>query len=290
LEQPEGSAARQLADFYLYNQQAPDVQAHYTWAQQQVNRGARPEDVMRHHLTKEEGFMPVPQGWTPEAATQTTTVPQVGWEELPSYMQTDWRQPFSEQEMGAMTQLSNIGLQDAAGREAASRASLAAQRGVPLSSEQAKLTPGFSRWYEEAGARERANLELAKIARGDQLRGEQSGYATNVYNQLMGFPTVQTSTTSPWMGVLQNQAGQYGQQAQQYGQMAGQTMGNIGTILGYAQAYNNAFGGGAKNTGQMALAGASGLSGAGNFYGFSPLEQNRLSLTGTTQAPFQLGR
>jgi len=205
---------------------------------------------------------PVPMPAAPVPSTTPTAPPwflQVP--ELSTGLNTaltgtpDWQNPFTPEQKGAMTNLSDVTIGDQYAQRNTGMQQMLARRGLApvggTSSMDTSAQVGLQNWLQQQQAAQRSQMALAGMQRGDQLRSENLGNLVNQnqleagrrsegrvdYNTLLNFLAGQTAA-QPDASVLYpgatgygNMAGQYGNMAGQYGNMAGQSMQGWGQLL-----------------------------------------------------------
>lgn len=184
---------------------------------------------------------------------------------LPWWMQVP---DTSGVEQGFST-LSRLGLDQATKNMQGDISQYYAQRGIPMSQQQANLIPRFRSNFLNALATENANKALMLDQLKTQRRGEAQTGFYNLGNYLTG-QQINPGLASTGVSMGQNNANMYNQQAQQYGQQSGLFGGVLGNILG------NMYGGGLFGGGTKAQSnGSGGMSGTwpvgGALWQYNPL-------------------
>ncbi len=173
----------------------------------------------------------------------------------------DWQQPFTPQQQGALTNLSDVNISDQYNQRNTAMQQMLARRGLgPVggtSSMDTSAQVGLQNWLQNQQANQQAQMSLAGMARGDQLRSENLGNLMNQqgleagqrgegrgnYSTLLIFLTSQAAAqpdaSSLYGGVsgYGNVASGYGNIADMYGNMATSSGQNLGNIL--AQLFGN---------------------------------------------------
>ena len=176
----------------------------------------------------------------------------------------DWQNPFTPQQAGALTNLSDVNISDQYNQRNAALQQSLAQRGLApvggTSSADISGQIGMQNWLQRQQANQQSQMALAGMQRGDQLRSEnlanlinqeqleaqQRGEGRLDYSTLLNFLTGQTaaqpepSALYPGVSAYGNMAGQYGNMAGMYGNLAGQSM------QGWAQLLAGLGGGGGR--------------------------------------------
>lgn len=245
LQAPEGSVQRRVAELALYNKDVPNTQQHYQNILADIGRGENPQAPINRVMA--QGWQSIPVGWKVPTATiggSTQTVPTTA--QLPSFMQVDWKQPFTPEQIGAMTSLSDVNISDAYKQRQGALTSEMARRGLAgpgaTSTADTSGLVGLQNWLQSQQANQRSNLTMAGIQRGDQLRGEQGSNFWNLFNTLQGNAAQfapQNTTPSMYMNALGNNATNYQNQAANYGNMAGQTLSGLGSTLAQQKSWND---------------------------------------------------
>jgi len=177
----------------------------------------------------------------------------------------DWQNPFTPQQAGALTNLSDVNISDQYNQRNQAMQQMLARRGLSpvggTSSMDTSTQVGLQNWLQNQQANQQSQMALAGIQRGDQLRAENIGGLLTQnqleggrrgegrldYNTLLNFLTgqaaAQPEASSLYGGVsgYGNVAGEYGNLANMYGGMASSSAGNLGNIL--AQLFGNQGGG-----------------------------------------------
>ncbi len=177
----------------------------------------------------------------------------------------DWQQPFTPQQQGALTNLSDVNIGDQYNQRNTEMQQMLARRGMSpvggTSSMDTSAQVGLQNWLQQQQANQQSQMALAGMGRGDQLRSENLGNLVNQmqleggqrgegrlnYNTLLNFLTGQTaaqpdaSALYPGASGYGNMAGQYGNMAGMYGNMASSAGQDLGNIL--AQFFGNQGGG-----------------------------------------------
>ncbi|MDO8472951.1 MAG: hypothetical protein Q7T05_03950 [Dehalococcoidia bacterium] len=188
----------------------------------------------------------------------------------------DWQQPFTPQQQGALTNLSDVNIGDQYNQRNTAMQQMLARRGMSpvggTSSMDTSAQVGLQNWLQSQQANQQSQMALAGMQRGDQLRSENLGNLVNQnqleagqrsegrldYNTLLNFLTGQAaaqpdaSALYPGAGQYGNMAGQYGNMAGQYGNMASSSAQGLGQLL--ALLYGNQ-GGGGGGYGQNSISG-----------------------------------
>jgi len=167
----------------------------------------------------------------------------------------DWQQPFTPQQQGALTNLSDVNISDQYDQRNQAMQQMLARRGLSpvggTSSMDTSAQVGLQNWLQNQQANQQSQMALAGMARGDQLRSENLGNLMNQqglevgqrgegrgnYSTLLNFLTgqaaAQPDASSLYGGVsgYGNVAGGYGNMANMYGGMAASSGQNLGNIL-----------------------------------------------------------
>ncbi len=186
----------------------------------------------------------------------------------------DWQKPFTPQQQGALTNLSDVNIGDQYNQRNTAMQQMMAQRGLApvggTSSMDTSAQVGLQNWLQNQQANQQSQMALAGMQRGDQLRSENLGNLVNQnqleggqrsegrgnYNALMNFLTGQTAA-QPDASSLYGGVSGYGNVANGYGNMAGM--------------YGNMASGSAQDFGNM-LAQLLGNQGSGtSIAGFTPV-------------------
>ena len=173
----------------------------------------------------------------------------------------DWQQPFTPQQQGALTNLSDVNISDQYKQRNTAMQQMLARRGLSpvggTSSMDTSAQVGLQNWLQNQQANQQSQMALAGMARGDQLRSENLGNLMNQqglevaqrgegrgnYSTLLNFLTgqvaAQPDASSLYGGVsgYGNVAGGYGNMANMYGGMAASSGQNLGNLL--AQLFGN---------------------------------------------------
>jgi hypothetical protein len=132
----------------------------------------------------------------------------------------------------ALSTLADTGLEATAKDQAASRAKLMASRGVPISAEQTRLTPGFDEWYRTAASEEKAQKALTLDQLQETYRNNAKSNVSMLGNYLASTAIDPTSVVSQGMNLASGQASSYGNTASQEGATASQAGMSFGSQLG----------------------------------------------------------
>jgi hypothetical protein len=150
---------------------------------------------------------------------------------LPSWMQTDWKRPFTDEELSAMTTIQDLTTQQQGGAAFNQAQGSLQKRGLSApgvtSTADIASNAGLQNWITAKQAQNKYDVSMAGITRGDTLRNEQAGNYYQILTALANRMNSLTPMTSPnYTG-----ASIYQQNAQNAGQAANQSWNAFGQAL-----------------------------------------------------------
>ncbi len=148
--------------------------------------------------------------------------------DLPSYLRP---MDTSQLEQGLST-LSRQGLDRATQGMQGNTAQYYAQRGIPMSQQQANLTPRFQHQFNNALATENANKATTMYGVNQANRSDQMNNFYNMLGAVNGMSINPSQYAGQGMNMAGNNSNYYNNLAQQYAQQSQGMMGGLGSILG----------------------------------------------------------
>jgi hypothetical protein len=149
---------------------------------------------------------------------------------LPWYLQTP--SGPSQAETDALSSLGRMGLQGSMDKQNAAMSQYYAQRGIPISQQQAGNLPGAQQAYQVASSQENANRTMTLADLAAKRRGEALQNITTISNLMNTMRAPGVEATNAMMGNASNQGAAANNQAQYLGNNYANSMSSLANQVG----------------------------------------------------------